>query len=136
MGYEIVWEPRGVSKVFFGHVTAEEFMQSLVMVESDPRFDDLSFVINDFLGVDSFAVGEDEVLMAAAIDKGAAVSNPNIKVAVLSDDAQIQALAELYAASPLNVYPTATFSDAAQARDWLARPLPRQAAFRSPIVAR
>lgn len=119
MAFEIVWEDRGASKRFFGHVTDEELMQSVVEVEGDPRFDELRYVINDFLGVDSFAVSAANVHTISAIDGAAALTNPNIRIAIVATDAQILALAKLYAASPWNVYPTGIFPDSATARAWL-----------------
>jgi hypothetical protein len=49
LAYAIAWEAAGVRKRFSGHVTDEEPMRSVVEVESDPRFDDLRYVVNDFL---------------------------------------------------------------------------------------
>lgn len=120
MAFEIAWEPRGVCKRFFGYVTDEELLQGLIKVESDHRFDTLRFVINDFLGVEGFAVTEDSVSLLAAIDKAAALSNPNIVIAVVATDAQVQALARLYAGSPMNVYPTEIFPGVAEARSWIS----------------
>ncbi len=129
MAYEIVWESRGAYKRYFGHVTDEELMQSLIKIESDPRFDDIRYVINDFLEVEGFAVSEDSVRVLSALDNAAASSNPNIRIAIVATDLQIQALAELYAGSPLNVYPTDIFLNSGAARAWLAS-APPQADFR------
>lgn len=130
MAFEIVWESRrGAYKRFSGHVTEEQMIHSLTQIESDPRFDELRYVINDFLGVDSFAISEECVLMMAAIDNAASTSNPNIRIAVIATDLQIQALAKLYALSPLNAYPTEVFLDPGDARAWILSASP-QADFR------
>lgn len=135
MAFEIVWETRGAYKRFYGHVSDEELMQCLTMIESDPRFDSLRYVINDFLGVDSFAISEDCVLMISAIDNAASTSNPNIRIAVVATDLQIHALARLYALSPLNAYPTEVFLNTGEARAWLLS-APPQADFRVRYSAR
>ncbi len=124
MGYEIVWESRGAYKRFFGDVTDDELMQCLISIESDSRFDDLRYVVNDFLKVESFAVSEESVRVMSAIDKAASSTNPNIRIAIVATDAQIRALAKLYAHSPLNVYPTEIFQDIGAARGWLAQVAP------------
>ena len=49
MPYEIVWEPKGAVKRFFGRVSDAEVLQSGLEIECDPRFDNLNFVINDVL---------------------------------------------------------------------------------------
>lgn len=119
MGFEIVWEARGACKRFFGHVSDDELMDAVADIEGDARFDELRYVINDFLQVDSFGVTEETVLAISAIDAAAALSNPHIKIAVVATDSQIQTLAELYAASPWNAYPTEIFSTIEAARAWL-----------------
>lgn len=123
MAYEIMWETGGVSKRFHGHVSDDELIQSLVQVESDPRFDSIRYVINDFLDVEGFTVSEDGVLMASAIDRGAAQSNPHIRIAVVTTDSQIHELARLYAASPVNAYPTEVFLNDGEARCWVSATL-------------
>jgi hypothetical protein len=119
VAFEIVWEARGACKRFFGHVSDDDLMESVADIEGDPRFDDLRYVINDFLGVASFAITEENVLAISAIDAAAAISNPNIKIAVVATDLQVQALAKVYATSPWNAYPTAVFSNIEEARAWL-----------------
>ena len=136
MAFEIAWEPRGVCKRYFGYVTDEELLQSLIKVESDHRFDTLRFVINDFLEVESFAVTEDNVLLIAAIDKAASLTNPNIGIAIVATDMQIQALAKLYATSSLNVYPTEIFPSVAEARAWISTNLDKQGLFRPLATAK
>lgn len=132
MAYEILWETGGVNKHFHGHVTDDELIQSLVQVESDPRFDSIRYVINDFLQVEDFTVSEDGVLMASAIDRGAAQSNPHIRIAVVATDTQVHALAKLYAASPVNAYPTEVFLNDCEARRWISATSLQQGIRRAP----
>jgi hypothetical protein len=129
MAYEIVWESRGAYKRFYGHVNDEEMMQSLTKIESDPRFDDLRYVINDFLGIEGFSVSEDSVHMMSALDNAAATSNPNIRIAIVATDLRLHALAKLYIFSPLNVYPTDIFLNIDDAKAWISS-APSQADFR------
>lgn len=119
VGYEILWEPRGTVKRFYGHVTDAQLMQSVIDIEGDHRFDTLRYVINDFLEVASFDVSAANVRIIAAIDAAAALTNPNIKVAIVATDAQVHALAEVYASAPTKPYPTAVFATTAAARNWV-----------------
>ena len=121
MGYEITWETRGACKRFFGHVTGAELMRSVEEIESDPRFDSVRYVVNDFLAVESFSVSEENVLTISAIDGAASITNPNIKVAIVATDDRVRAMAELYANSPLNTYPTRIFTNMDAARDWVVQ---------------
>jgi len=119
MGYEIVWEPGGVVKRFFGYVSGGELMKAGLDTECDLRFDHLSYVINDFVACDGFSVPPGTVDEISAIDNAAAFSNSRIRIAVVATMPEIVAAAEQYAASPMNAYVTRIFSNTADARTWL-----------------
>jgi len=123
VGYELSWEPRGLVKRFFGDVTEKQFIDAVIDSESDARFDGLRHVINDFRDVESFVFTPEDVDYVAAIDNAAAVSNPNIRIAVITSSPEIIALATQYAESSLNVYPTRIFATLADARAWLESPV-------------
>lgn len=124
MGYEIIWESgggqSGAYKRFFGHLSEQEFLDATLAIESDPRFDSMQFAINDFLGVSSFAVSEKSVRMLSAIDNGAALTNPNIRIAVVTTNPQVEALAHIYATA-YRPFPVAVFPDLDAAHDWIAQ---------------
>lgn len=119
MAFTISWEPpHGAYKKFTGHLSDEELVRSVANTYGDPRFDDLRYVIDDFLDVESYSVLEDTVLYVAAMDGAAARSNPDIAVAIVIPESKEKTLATLYASSPSNPYPTRIFNDLAQARAW------------------
>jgi hypothetical protein len=117
--YQINWEPRGVVKRFFGQVTDHDMLQSVLDTESDSRFDDLRYAINDFSGITGSSVGMPTIEDISIADSGAARSNPSIRVAVVTTSPEIRLLAERYASSPLNAYETRIFATEAEARNWL-----------------
>ncbi len=125
MGYEVLWEARGVVKRFHGHVTREDMIDSVVMTESDSRFDTLRYVINDFLVVHSIGFTPADVLEIAALDMAASLSNPRIVVAVVTTLPEILELVPVYAAPDAQGFPTACFATMAEARHWVAT-VPRQ----------
>lgn len=122
MPFEIHWEPRGACKRFHGFVTMDDLLHSVHCVEGDCRFDDVRYVINDFLAIEGHDVSETQVRMLAAIDNGAAHTNPNIRIAVVTDRDEVRMLARVYAAPPLGPYPTAVFSSMDEARRWVHAP--------------
>jgi len=123
VGYELSWESKGLVKRFFGDVTDKQFIDAVIESECDARFDGLRHVINDFRDVESFVFTPDDVDYVAAIDNAAAVSNPHIRIAVITSKPEIIALARQYAESPMNVYPTRIFATLADARAWLDSPI-------------
>lgn len=126
MAYQTTWEPpSGAYKKFAGHVSDDELLRSVSRLHGDARFDDLRYVINDFLDVESFDVSEDNVMYIAAMDAAAARSNPNIRVVIVVTDAKALALALNYASSPWTAYATRIVSSVDEARAWLAQPASR-----------
>lgn len=119
MTYEITWVARGVIKRFFGHLTDHDMLQSVLDTESDRRFDDLRYVINDFSGITGSSVAMPTIDDISVADSGAARSNPDIRIAVVTSDPAIEALASHYASSPMNAYETRIFPSMEAARSWL-----------------
>ena len=116
MPFSLVWESRGVTKVFSGHLTFKDLISSSHLVEGDERFDRLRFVIYDLLAVDGVDVNEDDIEELVSIDAAATTTNKNIVGAVVSTDEQILALVKAYGSSPLNAYPIKVFSTVEAAR--------------------
>lgn len=121
MPYELIWEPKGVIKRFYGNVSAGELLKAGIDTEADHRFDTYRYVINDFLDCTGIVVSPSVVDEIAAIDLAASASNARIKIAVVATAPEIIAVASQYADSDMNVYPTRIFSTLAEARAWLDR---------------
>ncbi len=119
MAYEIVWEPRGVVKRFYDHVTGLELLQAGAHTQASIRFDELRYVVNDFLDATGCSVTPDDIDEIAAIDQAASATNPHIRIIVIATHSYILAMAHHYASSPLNVYPTRVFATRAAGRAWL-----------------
>lgn len=122
MPYDITWEEKGVLRRYFGHLSGAELIRAVVEVEADPRFDSIRYVLNDFLDVDSIAVSDEDIMEISALDGAAQLSNPRIRVAVVTQDEDMRRHTESYAASGLHGYPTRVFTNQVQARAWLMTP--------------
>ena len=120
MPYKNTWEQHGVYRIFSGKITGQEVLQSVQEVESDNRFDNIRYVINNFLDVTEIGVSPKDIKIIAAIDTAAALTNPDIKIAQIATDPQIKALNILYSEVTGNSpYPTQVFSNLEDARKWL-----------------
>jgi hypothetical protein len=123
MGYEISWEPpNGVIKRHFGEVTGGEMLAAISKTEGDERFDTLRYVINDFLDCTGLTVSPMEIVEIAAIDKAAAATNPNIRIAVVATHPDVVVAANNYADDPFTIYKTRVFASLSAARSWLGLP--------------
>jgi len=119
MSYEIIWEPHGVIKRFSGQLTDQDLVQSVIDTEGNMAFDGLRYVINDFLAIDACSASASDVEEISILDKGASMSNPRIRIAVVTTSPEVVVLTEHYAKSPLCAYPIRIFRSLAEARTWL-----------------
>jgi hypothetical protein len=117
MPYVFVKEPKGAYRKFSGHVSDEEFLQSIAEVHTDPDFDRMRYSISDFLAVQSHSVSMKSLKFAVAHGLGAAYTNARMKLAVVTTDQNILKLVDTY--SDGVQYQVNVFSTLADARRWI-----------------
>jgi len=78
------WENKGLYRKFENKISGEEVLTSNLTIQGDPRFDDIRYVINDFTQIVDFEVSGADINIIAATDNAAAISNPSIKIAIVS----------------------------------------------------
>lgn len=127
MAFENRWEQRGVHRKYDGAVSGRDLLLAVREVEGDSRFDELRYIINDFSTVTEQSITEQDIEEIAALDYAAAFTNPHIRLAIVTNDPTIQALAELYHEKSDAPYLTQTFSALDSARSWCYGNLPASA---------
>lgn len=120
MGYEIIWEARGVIKRFTGHVTNLDVEQSAEEVSGQYQFDFLRYVINDFLGITSCSATQFDCAEVVFTDGEALAPRSLSSVAVVTTSPEIVSLVAQQLVSHKNRYPTQLFQSMEDARRWLA----------------
>ncbi len=120
MSFELVWEPKGVVKRYFGRVTGEEILAAGIRSQGDERFDQNRYAINDFLDCTEFVFDQKVLDEVAAVAGAAEISNPNIKIAIVATLPAVVAATMEYIGLPLQTYPTRLFATRAEARAWIA----------------
>ncbi len=135
MGCEIRWErPYGVHACFVGEVTPTDVGAANVAITSDAIFDDLRYMIVDFLAATGhrFDLRDRaglETPYATLI--GASHSNPHIHSAFIVADPDIERLIQLKISQGVLPYPSRVFEREQDARDWLGSISGR---FRRPLL--
>jgi hypothetical protein len=119
MPFDLNWEPEGIYKHFYGFVTNEEFFSSVLMLQGDERFDRIQYSLNDFSAITGHNLSLADVKKAAGFASGAACSNPNIRIVVISEDPEIVKLVTFYASLPFQKYEVKIFNRQDAARAWL-----------------
>ncbi len=120
MAFELVWEPDGVIKQFSGQVSAREFINAVERVQSDSRFDEARYIINDFSAMTGHELSDEILTEAGVLQYGAHVSNPNCRIVYVTADEGLIALLRLnLATTTIDSYQTEIQPTLADARDWL-----------------
>jgi hypothetical protein len=119
MSYELTWEPKGVVKRYFGHVTCAEVLAASNQSQSDPRFDEYRYAINDFLDCSEFVTDPALLEELAAYAGAAEESNSNIKIAIVAANPAVVVATKQYLGLALQTYPTRLFSTLTEARAWI-----------------
>lgn len=120
MSFQIRWGNRWVYKKFSGAVTADEFALSLKKTQSDPRFNDLAYAINDFSDVEAALVSGDDVRRFVALGLGAVLSNPELQTVVLTRNPELAALVTHFAKGSLIA--VHVFASVAEVQAWMPEP--------------
>lgn len=119
MSFELNWQPKGVYRVFHGHVTVEDRRQPLEAICADRRFDDLLYTITDYLAIDSFDYSREANSELAALHIGPVWTNPKIFIATVAVDAALVASVTEFIALGFIKSPQRIFDTVATARVWI-----------------
>lgn len=121
MPYELQWEPRGVYRRYYGHVTIDERQRSFDEICADPRFNDLIYTITDYLGVEGYEITPEATEDIAAQHSLPLLRNPNIIIAAAVVDTQIVGAIEHFIAVKRFSQPYRMFPSVEAARAWVAQ---------------
>lgn len=120
MACELIWEPDGVLKRFSGQVTADEYVWSVTQAQSDARFDEMRYIINDFSAASASAVSERCLTEVAALNFGAHASNPNSRIVFVTSDADFsERIRRTLMSADMASYAVEICPTLDAARDWL-----------------
>lgn len=118
--YDLIWEPDGVHKCFSGMVSAREFIESVVKVQGDPRFDDAHYIINDLSGITGQELSEKALTEVLAKNIGAYASNPNCLIVYVTTDAELaERIKSILSPPDIASYRVEVCPTVSDARDWL-----------------
>lgn len=121
---KVDWHESGVCWKYSGSVNGEEVVKASTSIYSDKRFDDLKYKLCDFLDAESINITPREISTIACQHAAAALTNPDIKIAVVGKKADLPGLTLLvehfktYGTN--DSWPITLFDDLAEAHKWLA----------------
>lgn len=121
MPYEVIWEPHGAVKRFWGHISDEDIQNAVNEVCGDYRFDALRYVLNDFTDVESQDVSSEGIDNYAAERIGALQCNPHIISPFVACTPSALAIVRAITSPQRGTrHAWKVFSSMTEARKWLA----------------
>ena len=121
---KIDWQERGVYWKYSGSVSGDEIIQTSTAIYSDERFDELRYKLCDFVDTDNISMSLEEVAQIACQHTAGALTNPNVKIALVGNESNLPNLAlllEKYKTYDKELsWPIELFDDLEKAHEWLA----------------
>ncbi|MCX7166297.1 MAG: hypothetical protein NTV11_08470 [Rhodocyclales bacterium] len=119
MSYQLAWEPCGVVLHFSEQITIRDILNASIEYEKDAQFDNLRYVIANYLQIEGCDVEPNQIDDIWAVDWGAKQSNGKIKKAIVTTSPKVIALAKRYSSASALAFPVKVFTTEADARAWL-----------------
>lgn len=106
----------------WGVTSGAEIDNAIDLIRNHPDLPNIHFTIADYLEVDEFHVSVYETLIVAARDHWVSEVNPNLKIALVADKAEIIGALQRYAASSVikDTFEVCVFSALQDARNWVS----------------
>ena len=118
MPYRLTWETYGVYRQYLGDVTIAERRASFEGICSDHRFDDLRYVITNYLEVGAYEITSEATAEIAALHIGPLQTNPRIAIAAIATRSDIVAAIQDFIAHGFTTAPYRVFPTLVEARCW------------------
>ena len=122
MAHQNEWEDLGLYRIFTNKVTGAEILTSNLELQGDHRFDEITYVLNDFTQIDDFDVTDIDLNKIAVMDDVAAKSNPDIKIAIVATLEPFREWAEIFVELMKDTPFACTLFDSVEdARKWISQ---------------
>ena len=113
------WEARGLVRRFHGTVRLAQIAQSDTEVQANPQFDEIRYLIDDFLDCANLVDMDMSLATELAAIAAVAVRHPEFfRHAVVSSLPSVRELAQEFAQSGFGAYPVRHFDRIDEARRW------------------
>ena len=120
MSNKLLWEPNGLYRKFSGEISGEEILESNFELQQHPKFESISYIINDFLDVTGFTIETLHTKIYAKTDEIVANTKLTLKVAIAVDQEALIALANNYREEMIGKsFECEIFKTVKDARQWV-----------------
>ena len=96
MAFTNTWTNNGLHRKFAGDISGDEILESNFEIHANPKFQKISYVIDDFIDITSLAMDREHLEIMAKTDDIISMTKGALKIAlVVADDKGIK-LAQTY----------------------------------------
>ena len=123
MAFTQKWNTDGVYIKYVDNLTSDELIESNSLLVGRREFESIKYVIADFSDITSFEIDDTDVNISTSFVKKVRPYNKHIKVALVSDNKDLQLLIIKYIENTLKIMPQAKqklFSTMTDAKNWVA----------------
>lgn len=123
MAFTQEWKNDGVYRKYFDKLTSEDLIYSNSQLVGKAEFETIKYLIVDFTGITSIEIDGKDVDIATLFNEKSNPYNKDIKVALVSDNTELQSLIEKYLENTLTLVPYAQqklFNNLIEAQSWVS----------------
>jgi hypothetical protein len=96
MPYINIWEPDGLYRAFTGEISGDEILESNFELHANPKYHNISYIIDDFTGATSCAIDINHLEILAKTNNIISMTKGNLKIALAVVDTEAIELAYAY----------------------------------------
>ncbi|RDH86054.1 MAG: hypothetical protein DIZ80_00865 [endosymbiont of Galathealinum brachiosum] len=120
MPHKNTWETEGLYREFTGEINGDEILEANFELHSSPEFNDIKYIINDFLGVTGYSIETAHTKAYAVTDEMISFSKGKLKIALVVNQEPLIALANGYRDQMLGkLFECEIFPAIEDARKWV-----------------
>lgn len=121
MPYTNIWETDGLYRKFTGTVSGVEILESNFELHTDPHFQDIQYIINDFTAVTDHSIESGHTKVYAETDNIISDTKGKLKIALVVTQNDLIALANAYRKQMKGkLFECEIFQTVEDAREWVS----------------
>ena len=121
MAFTHKWSDQGLHVKFFDKLTSEDLISSNSTMVGEVEFEEIKFLIVDFLDITDLEVDDDDVNVSSKFAINTDPYNRDLKVALISNNKDLELLIEKFIKNSLSEIPHAQyklFKNIQEAQNW------------------
>lgn len=121
MAHKSIWTSDGLIRKFSGKITPDEILKSNLDLYSDPKFEKIKYIINDFTSIKCHTIDASHTKVYASTDDIISNTKGKYKIAIVVNENTNTHLANSYKNEMKNSYfKCEVFQSVEDAKEWVS----------------